>query len=740
VRSAAQMPAPAEMPIQGGARLRHRAAAGIDAMRAVRRCLLPMTMAWAAADCSAQESGTADARAAGALAPVVVTATRSEQSSFDLPVSIDRIDSEAIRQGNATVNLSESLPRAPGVVAQNRQNYAQDLQISIRGFGARSTFGVRGVRLYADGIPATMPDGQGQTSNFDLAAAGRIEVLRGPFSALYGNSSGGVIAVFTEEGGPGQQLSPFARAGSYGSSHVGIKASGQQGAANYVIDTSHFETDGYREHSAAARTLANAKLRITADADTSVTLIANSVSMPEAQDPLGLSRSQWQADPRSASPNAVQFNTRKSVSQQQLGLHYEKILNREDSIRAMLYAGTRSTMQFQAIPVAAQAAPTSAGGVIDLSRQYGGADLRWTRRQTLDAGVLQWTAGISIDTLNEDRRGFENFVSGTLGEQGNLRRDERNNVHNIDEYAQAQWEPNRKWVLLAGLRNSTVHVRSDDRYIAPGNGDDSGGAHYHAVTPVLGATYKLSKAVNLYASYGRGFETPTLNELSYRSGGSGFNFALQPSKSNNTEAGIKAFIGSHLRTNFAIFHIDTENELTVLSNTGGRAVFQNAGKTRRDGVEWSVDGSWPNGMGMLLSASVLRAVYADAFCCSASPSSAQVPAGRRIPGVPAKQAYAELSWRHVASGFSTALEGKYVDKVYVDDLNSDAAPAYFIANVRAGFEQKRGPWQLREFVRIDNLADRNYAGSVIVNEGNQRFFEPAPGRNYLAGVSIAYAW
>lgn len=704
-----------------------------------RRCLLPLMMAWAA-ECAAQEPGGAgNAGSDKILQPVVVTATRSAQSSFDLPVSIDRIDSEAIRQGNAMVNLSESLPRVPGVVAQNRQNYAQDLQISIRGFGARSTFGVRGVRLYVDGIPATMPDGQGQTSNIDLASAGRIEVLRGPFSALYGNSSGGVITVFTEDGGPGRQLSSFARIGSYGSSHVGLKASGRQGSIDYVVDASRFDTDGYREHSAAARTLANAKLRITADADSSVTLIANTVSMPEVQDPLGLSRSQWQVDPRGVAPNALQFNTRKSVSQQQLGMHYAKTIDRENSLQAMLYAGTRATMQFQAIPVAAQAAPTSAGGVIDLSRRYGGADLRWTRRQELSAGLLQWSAGLAIDLLGEDRRGYENFIGGTLGVQGKLRRDERNQARNIDEYAQAQWEPDDRWVLLAGVRNSQVSVQSDDRYTAPGNGDDSGGVRYHALTPVLGATYKLSKAANLYASYGKGFETPTLNELSYRPGGSGFNFALQPSKSNNIEAGIKAFIGSHLRTSFAVFHIDTDNELSVLSNSGGRAVFQNAGKTRRDGIEWSIQGNWPNGVAALLSASAMRAVYADAFCCSASAPPVPVPAGNRIPGVPARQAYAELSWRH-AGGFSAALEGKYVGKVYADDLNSDAAPAYFIANARAGFEQKFGPWQMREFVRIDNLAGRDYAGSVIVNEGNRRFFEPAPGRNYLAGVSLAYAW
>ena len=193
------------------------------------------------------------------LAPVVVTATRTGQSSADLPLSIDRIGQREIQQANAMVNLSEPLARVPGIVVQNRQNYAQDLQVSSRGFGARSTFGVRGVRLYVDGIPATMPDGQGQTSNIDLTSADHIEVLRGPFSALYGNSSGGVISVFTENGKPGTQITPFAQAGSYGTRHYGLKAAGQQGIANYLVGVTRIDTDGYRRHSGATRDSGNAK-------------------------------------------------------------------------------------------------------------------------------------------------------------------------------------------------------------------------------------------------------------------------------------------------------------------------------------------------------------------------------------------------------------------------------------------------------------------------------------------------
>jgi iron complex outermembrane receptor protein len=283
-------------------------------------------------------------------------------------------------------------------------------------------------------------------------------------------------------------------------------------------------------------------------------------------------------------------------------------------------------------------------------------------------------------------------------------------------------------------------VRTDDHYIAPGNGDDSGSTRYHAATPVLGATFRLTPAVNLYASYGKGFETPTLNELSYRQSGAGFNFALRPARSDNIEAGIKAAIRPHWHANLAVFRTDAKDELAVLSNTGGRAVYQNAGKTRRTGVELALEGKWNNGVGMLLSVSQLRAIYTDAFCGAACTPDTQVQPGNRIPGVPARVGYTELSWRHPANGFTTAIEGRYVGKVYVDDVNSDAAAGYFIANLRAGVEQKTGRWRLREFARIDNVAGRRYAGSVIVNEGNQRFFEPAPERNYLIGISAIQSW
>jgi len=670
------------------------------------------------------------------LEPIVVTATRNEQSAFDLPVSIDSVNQAQLQDGQLQVNLSESLARIPGINVQNRQNYAQDLQISSRGFGARSSFGVRGLRLYADGIPATMPDGQGQVSHFDLGSAARIEVMRGPFSSLYGNSSGGVISLFTEDGAPGATITPSATFGSYGTQRIGTKLSGDTGTLNYVADISSFRTDGYRDHSAAKRDTFNSKFKWKLDADSKLTLVINAMDMPNADDPLGLTRTQFEADPKQAGTNALIYNTRKSVAQQQLGVAYERKVGVSDTAHLMVYRGQRDTTQFQSIPAISQAPATHPGGVIDLVREYWGVDAHWTHRSELADAPLTATIGINYDNLDEARKGFRNFLGApatpsAIGVMGALRRNEDNRIFNVDQYAQLQWEPSEHWLLLAGLRNSEVKVKSTDHYIVAGNGDDSGSTDFSATTPVLGLTWRVNPALNVYASYGRGFETPTMNELSYRSAGPGLNFALQASKSDNYELGVKALLGQRTQINLALFDVRTDQEIVVDTSSGGRTTFRNGGRTSRTGLEANLATTWNNGFGLATAYTYLDAHYRDNV-------SATIRSGNTIPGIPQRSTFIEGSWQHKPSGFNSALELRHIGKTYVNDANSDAAPAYTTASLRFGFEHNSGGWTLKEFVCVDNLTDKKYAGSIIVNESNGRYFEPAPGRNWLVGISSQY--
>ena len=656
---------------------------------------------------------------------ITVTTTRLPQPGFDLAAAIDAVDATVIRADNPMVNLSESLGRVPGILVQNRQNYAQDLQVSSRGFGARASFGVRGVRLIADGIPATMPDGQGQAATFDLASADRIEVLRGPFASLYGNSSGGVVQVFTADGPPVPTVDLAAFAGSYGQRKGNLRLGGDTGTLNYVANVSRFETDGYREHSAAARDQWNSKLGLRVGPGRLI-LVASGLRQDDTQDPLGLTRAQFEDDPRQADAAAIAFDTRKSIRQSQAGAAWEADLSARDSVALRVYGGDRQVEQFLAQPGDGALA---SGGVVDLDRRYGGAGARWSHRFIGGERPLTATAGVEHERMGERRRGFVN----ESGIAGALRRDEDNDVRSTDAYAQAEWEAIPRWVLSGGARRTSVRFETRDFFVSGANPDDSGAATYGRTNSVVGVLFKATPRVHAYANAGEGFETPTFAELAYRpGGGTGLNLALRPARSRHLEAGIKARPAG-IRLDAAVFRIETRDEIVVNSASGGRTDFRNAARTRRDGIEVALSARLGEQLEAHVAGTALRARFTEDFV---SGGAAQ-PAGRRLPGVPGAMLHAELAWRDVPRGAHAAIEVRHVGRAYVNDANSDSANAYTIAGVRMGLEQRRGAWKLREFVRVDNVANRRYAGSVIVAEARARYFEPAPGRNWLAGMEAS---
>lgn len=663
---------------------------------------------------------------------VVVSATRIERASFDVPAAIDVLDAERIRDGQLRVNASEALSAVPGLVAQNRQNYAQDLQISSRGFGARSAFGVRGVRLIADGIPASMPDGQGQAATFNLDMADRIEVLRGPFSALYGNHSGGVIQLFTREGKGRPTLEASASAGSDGLYKIDLAAQGESAGINYALDSSRFHTDGYRDHSAATREQAHAKLAMRTAGGGKVTLVASGLRQKDTQDPLGVNWATWQRDPRAGETDAAdtitpkrtlaeRYNTRKSIDHQQAGATWLQPLGGDATILLTAYAGNRQVIQYQSFSRAFQAPVTHSGGVVDFDRDFHGGEARWQRTVPLAGGKLTATAGVEYARSKDDRKGYENFEGATLGVKGRLRRDEDDVVSSADPYAQAEWQGER-WQLTAGLRHSRMRVTVDDRYDS--NGDDSGKLRFSQTTPLAAVLYRVTPALNVYASAAQGFEAPTLNELFYSAGGAGFNFGLRPARSKHAEAGIKAVLAPGVRMDAALFEVRTRDELVVDTSAGGRTSYRNAGRTQRKGAELSLDAALGAGFSTRVALTSLRATYDN---------------GARLPGVPRASAFGELAWRESAGQWGAALEAVASGKVYAEDSNIErAAPGYGVLNLRLTAAQELGGWQFKEFARLNNLADKQYIGSVIVGDANKRYYEGAPGRNWAAGVSAQY--
>lgn len=673
---------------------------------------------------------------------MVVSATPGPISELDTPAAVSVVNGDDMRQAAARVNLSESLGSVPGLQVQNRQNYAQDLQLSVRGFGSRSTYGVRGIRMYVDGIPATMPDGQGQTSNIDINSVESIEVLRGPFSALYGNASGGVINVTTTTGTQPPTLEASTYYGSFGSWRNSVKATGatgdgtQAGDVDYAISASRFTTHGYRDHSSAQKNLGNAKLGVRLNEASKLTLLLNSVDI-DADDPGGLTEQEWHDNPTQA-PRAEQYNTRKSTKQTQAGLRYDRQLSANDDLSVMMYAGVRETTQYQSIPVAPQLNPTHPGGVIALSRHYQGIDSRWTHRGNLLAVPVTFTTGLDYETMSEKRKGYQNFVveNGTtvLGEKGDLRRDERNLMWNVDPYLQTAWQFTDKLSLDAGVRFSSVYFDSNDQYIVGKNGDDSGDASYHKWLPAAALKYAVTDAWNIYTSAGRGFETPTINELSYRDNGqSGLNFGLKPSTSDTVEIGSKTRVGNGLFS-AALFQTDTDDEIVADQSSGGRTTYKNAGKTRRQGLELSADSQFANDWRVKMAWTYLDATYRSNAC------GAENCEGNRIPGIARNMGYASLGYAP-PEGFYAGADVRYMSDIQANDENTAKAPSYTVASLNSGYKLRiQESWMLDVWGRVDNLFDREYVGSVIVNEGNNRYYEPAPGRNYGVGVNLSYTF
>jgi iron complex outermembrane recepter protein len=679
----------------------------------------------------AQTAAKATEVQAGALAPVVITGSGSAERLWRGSATVDVIGGRELREGQLQINLSEGLARVPGLVIRNRENYAQDLQVSIRGYGARSTFGVRGVRLFVDGIPASAPDGSGQAANFPLGSADRIEVVRGPFASLYGASSGGAILLYTQDGSKPGELRVGVAAGANGLWRFSTQASGQTGTTeapgwSYTLDAGKFATDGARPQSSAHRSTANVKLSRAHEGGRTTILFNRQTGF--ALDPQGLRRDQFDANSESTAPQAIQYNTRKSVSQTQAGLAWDQALGNGHGLELMSYFGQRRVIQFQSIPPGAQVAAGSSGGVIDLDRDYWGFNARWRLQREWQGGQLDMSAGLAGDRQTDLRRGYENFVGGTVGVQGALRREETNRATTLDPYARASWQK-EDWTLEGGVRRVSARYVSSDAFLT--NGDQSGQVDFKSYLPVVGARYELTPQLQVFASLGRGLETPTLNEAAYRGdGGAGLNTELNASRSTSVEVGLRGRNSAGL-WNATLFDIRTRDEIISAGSIDGRATFANGGSTKRQGLELSAE----YGVGdvtLSTAYTYLRARYGS--------GTTSIPAGNRLPGLPEHQLFAQMAWTPTfasAIGGTLFAEVRHTGRVFVNDVNSEAAAGHTLFSLGARFEQVTGAWTWREFVRIDNVTDKKHAGSVIVNDGNSRFFEPGQGRSLSAGVELS---
>ncbi len=695
---------------------------------------LTLLSGWAQAAADAPASTQADE-------DVVVTATRVPTGQLATPGAVDVIRLDAIRATGLLIDAAEVLNRTPGLNVGNRQNYAQDTQISIRGFGSRSTFGIRGIKLYIDDIPAGIPDGQAQGAIIPFFAVDSLEVLRGPWAVGYGNAAGGVISATTTRARSEPALEFRALSGADATTVTTIHAdvsSQHNDTIGGFIATQRLLSDGYRDHSRVQRDHTYARIDMSLAASTSLTLTGNRIVQPDTEDPLGLTRAQFDAAPRQVATAATQFNTRKSIRHQQGGaVLTSQVMGLE--WKAILYGGTRDVVQFLSTSVASQLAATSAGGVVDFQRRFQGVGLRATNEH----GQLTWTLGADFDRAEDDRRGFENFVQRTgvleLGVRGNLRRDELNTQRANDFFGVLNWVVDDAHSLHVGVRRSDIRIDVTDYFIRAGNPDDSGAVRYSAVTPSLGFMRRTNETTSVYISASRGVETPTATELAYKPDQtSGLNLALQPSTTRQWEAGVK-HITKAFSVKLALFDIRSQNEIVQASSIGGRATFQNAAATSRRGAEFSVDWKPNTQLSAYAALTGIRAVVDERYVAGSGSAARTVAAGSAMPAVPRANLFAEVVWHPVgrgAAGMSIAADLTARARIAADDANTAFAAGFaalgaslrYRAQSTLRWMQTGYPVEIDFAIRGDNLANVKYAGSVIVNEANLRFFESAPGR------------
>ena len=651
------------------------------------------------------------------LPTVEVSAPRLARELYATPAAVSTIDQDAIAQGQQRVRLDESLNRVPGVFLQNRDNFAQGQRISIRGFGARAPFGVRGITVMVDGIPYTLPDGQAQLDAIDLDSAERIEVIRGPSSVLYGNAAGGVIDITTADGrdNPGTRLRMGA--GSDGYQKVALQNGGVQGDWSHHISLTALNVDGYREQSSTEKYLLNAKLRRELGSDRALTAIINLLDNPRSEDPGALNAREVAEGRDQAAPNSLALDAGQTVDQQLIGLQYEDLSAGEGELYLKGFIAQRD---FE------QQLPFVGSSRLGYQRDYMGASAEYHHEVTLGNLPLNYIVGVDAVRQKDDR--FRNDVN-PQGAVGEPLADETQTATSTGVFAQGDLALSELLTLSLGTRFDRVDLDVDDDFAA--DGDQSGQRTFNEWSGSAGLSYRYRPQHQAYINTGTAFETPTFSEFANPAGG-GFNPGVEPQKAWNREVGLRGYIAPlALDYDVALFSVRVRDEL-VPYDEGGRTFYQNAGDTKRDGVElalgWQLADQW-----RLDSALTLARYEFDEF---ATPS--ERFDGNRIPGLPEQTWVNQLTWENLDERFAT-LETEYVGDLVADNANETSVDSYWLVNLRVG-----DGWQLSQqtrlsaYVGLRNLLDEEHYSNVRLNGTFGRFYEPAPGRSVYGGVELSF--
>jgi iron complex outermembrane recepter protein len=644
----------------------------------------------------------------------------SKQSVSNQPVSQLKNTQKNFKPGLTEAN--DILAGLPGLQIDSRSNFAQDTRISLRGFGARSAFGIRGIDLLVDAVPVSTPDGQGQLSSVQLNRIQQVQVISGPVAALYGNSPGGVIALQTQVPEKSALDLQFSQS-DQSQQNALINAQWRKDNLAIASQINRYESDTDRPHSAAEREQASVAVYYTANNDWDWIIKHDLSRDPLLEDPLGLTPQQFEQDPFQENSAAIAFDTRKQIDNQQTSISLRKT-NNNTRWQLGIWQNERDITQYLGFDGDAL---TSAGGVVDLHRKVAGVNATLTQDFFWFNREWQLSIGSELTQMQDDRQGFVN----NFGVAGDLRRDEKGKVNNQDFYGLIRFQPTDNINTFAGLRYSQLDFSVDDFFIHRNNDgviinpDDSGDKVFSENAFAAGIEYHFAQDWNLFASLGDGYETPTLTEMAYKTNTTGLNTDLNSSKNQQIEWGFN-FSSEDWLWKISQFTINTENEIIVDQSVNGRTSFRNAQQTQRQGIElfnrYQFNDYWQAN----LSLQYLEAEFTQGQWNH-----------HQLPGLAKKVYQADVSYSPFANDhFTINLSSVYRDQVAAADNNLIFAPSWQVWDLSL---QGKTFWKnLDWWFRVNNLTDETYVGSVIVNQTNGRSFEPGLGRNFWLGFDLKF--
>ena len=681
--------------------------------------------------------------AAVVLPEMTVDVTRVPEPLRLVPAAVSVLDSNAVRRGRPTLGLSESLNELPGVYVANRYNFSLDERLTIRGFGARSNFGIRGVQVLLDGVPQTAPDGQSQMTNVDLDDVDRIEVLRGAASALYGNSSGGVVSLSTVAAGS----APFGvqgrvTGGSYGFLKANVLATGVAGPMAGTLSLSHTNWDGFRQHSASRFTTLALGGDWTLQGGTSIAARLRYTDQPQAENPGALTYAEYEANRDSAAAANILRGADKAVRQGQASVTLLHVMPGGDEYQATVYGLARDLQNPLAAPPPQGPGP-DVGTYVTLERGIGG--LRLTGLTAFGAPTLGLRLHYGLDLQGmRDQRTNSRSVGG---EKDTLIQDQVEKVTAVGPFVQANWIATPRVTVLAGLRYDWLTFDVIDDFFGDGV-DNSGQRAMQSPSGLLGVSYDAGPAFVPYFNVASSFETPTTTELANAPGlTGGFNPDLGPQTAVTWELGARGQWRT-IRYSVAGFLIGIQDAVTQYTEVGGRAYFTNAGKVNNDGLEARVD--WTPMAALRLFGSYTYSHFRFGEYRVTRGAVVDTLDGNTVPAVP--ESFIRLGLRATVFGSGYVdLDQSFSTRVYADDQNTLLVNGWGsqvagmpggvgggVTNLVAGWSGVLGQVRVAPFGGVSNLFDRSYVGSVTVNGVAGRVYEPAPRRTFYVGAEVGW--